>query len=132
MPVFTRTRMNPSDLPPTVREKWPRDLLREGFVPFPKLLLRVLHRLFDGSAEIDEIAALLASVDYRRPNLLRKPTLDYLAFHAGMPLSDFKAALSRLQEKGWLELGLEPKDGTVDITANGLSAHALNAAEENA
>lgn len=115
-----------------MRAKWPDDLLSEGFVPFPKRILRVLRLLFEGVEEIEEIAVLLAVIDYKRPNQMRQPTMATLAYNAGLPLGDFKDALSRLKHRGWVAIDFEPKNETVEIGVKGFCAAAreLARAEE--
>ena len=117
-PPFQPQRLNPTQMPGTVRIKWPDDLLLEGFVPFPKRLLRSLPRLFPRSPEVDELALLLASVDYKRRNVSRQPSMEYLAFLSGLDLARADAALQRLKEKGYATALVG--DGEVQIELDGL------------
>ena len=104
MENFTRQYVSSAKLPPQVVEKWSASVLAEGFVPFPKKLLRCLHRLFPGAEAAKELAVLLAVVDFKRPNLTRLPSLAYLAFIAGLDEQEFKAVLNRLKEKGFVRI----------------------------
>ncbi len=96
--------MDASRLPRTVLEKWSEPVLAEGFVPFPKRLLRTMSQFFAGSQAIEELAVVLAIVDFKRPNVTRLPSLSYLAFLAGLDESEFKQALTRLNEKGLIRV----------------------------
>jgi len=113
--VFERQQISAASLPPRLKEKWSASVLSEGFVPFPKKLLRCMHTLFSGPAAITELAALLAIVDYRRPNLTRNPSKRFLAFLAGLPEDRFDAALAGLEGKGYITVG-----GTADNLEIGL------------
>jgi len=77
-----------------------------------------MHRIFDGSEAVKELAAVLAVVDFKRPNLTRKPSLAYLAFLAGLEETEFDAALRRLESKGFLQIsGTQDR---MDISLTGL------------
>lgn len=108
MESFERQLVDVSKIRAEVQIKWlhsdePRNasVLGEGFVPFPKKMLRCLHKLFPGSEEMKELSALLAVVDYRRLNLRNNPSAEYLAFLAGLDQAEFTAALQRLERKGY-------------------------------
>src|ERR1043166_1949779 len=116
---FRRQVIDSEKLPGSVVEKWGAPVLREGFVPFPKKLVRSMARLFGGSDAIKELAAVLAVVDFKRPNLTRAPSLAYLAFLAGMEEDDLMAALKRLEVKGYVQLEGDPEEGMV-ISLDGL------------
>jgi hypothetical protein len=130
MAMHQRQLFEPEQFPPNVRAKWAGELLREGFVPFPKMLLRILYRIFADSEEVDQLAAILAVVDYRRPNLLRSPSVDFLAFTAGIPIKRFNEVLSDLKKKRWIKIDFEPVDHTVDISTEGFEATVLKAVRE--
>lgn len=105
MQEFQRQQVDPAKLPPQAVQKWSAAILEEGFVPFPKKLLRCMHRIFDGSkGSMQELAVLLAIVDFRRPNQTRLPSLEYLAFVAGLKVAEFEAALDRLEGKGFVKV----------------------------
>jgi hypothetical protein len=127
---FTRPQLDPFRLKANILAKWPAEMLGEGFVPLPKRLLRMLGRLFEGSREIDELVVLLAAVDYKRENYDRRPTVEYLAFVAGLPIKRFREALSRLKKKGWIEIDVEPVDDTMDIAVAGLNREVLSMLRE--
>jgi len=101
---FQRQRIDPNNLPRQVVEKWSSSVLEEGFVPFPKKLVRCLHKLFADEPTMQELAALLAVVDFKRPNLSRSPSTAYLAFLSGLDESEFKEALTRLEQKGFVSV----------------------------
>src|SRR5450432_3538717 len=89
--------------------KWSPSVLAEGFVPFPKKLLRSLRELFEGETALADLAAVLAVIDFKRPNPTRKPSLEYLGFLAGLTESEFRDALRRLETLGYLTIqGDEP------------------------
>jgi hypothetical protein len=102
--VFERMKMDVSRLQFMVINKWSPGVLDEGYVPFPKKLLRCLPRLFSGPDCAEELAVILAVVDFKRPNQARLPSLAFLAFLAGLDEKRFEAALNRLQEKSYLQI----------------------------
>jgi hypothetical protein len=51
---------------------------------------------------VGENSALLAVIDFMRPNLFRNPSLDYLAFSAGLSEDEFRTSLNRLCDNGLL------------------------------
>lgn len=126
--TFTPQSIDPESFKDHVRAKWPDELLREGFVPFPKMLLRALPQLFQDSADVEELAVVLALADYRRRNMRSLPTIEYLAFIAGMPQEIYRAALDRLKAKKWVEeaAASEHVDG-INATSDGLARAALDA-----
>jgi hypothetical protein len=101
MENFRRQRI--ADFPARLLEKWPPGVLEEGFVPFPKRLLRSAHRIFIGPDAMKELSAVLAIVDFKRPNLTRHPSRDFLAFLAGLPRGEFDKALAQLEAKGLIK-----------------------------
>jgi hypothetical protein len=105
-------------MPQSLVEKWSPATLDEGFVPFPKKLLRAMHRLFIGVDSTKDIAALLAIVDFRRPNVTRRPSLAYLAFVSGLDEEQFRAALNRLEALGYIRVGGDFEG--LDISLSGL------------
>ena len=118
MEEFQRQRIDTARLPQQVVEKWSLGVLSEGFVPFPKKLVRSLHRIFPGVDSMKELSVLLAVVDYKRPNLSRPPSLAYLAFLAGLTEDEFTVALDRLVSKGHVQLAGD--DNAMEITLNGI------------
>lgn len=107
MPKFARQVFKPDSMPEAARAKWSDSVLTEGFVPFPKKLIRCLHGLFPGTEQIKELSALLAVIDFKRAAQIRNPTADYLAFIAGLSESDFLAALERLAEKDYIRFSAD-------------------------
>jgi hypothetical protein len=113
---FFRQRLDPEALPPVIKAKWSPDLLTEGFVPFPKRVLRGLTAIFrDGKTGIERLAVILAVVDYKRPNLRRPANVDYLAFIAGIDAKRFKEVLSGLERDGWVSVRATNGDIHVDL-----------------
>ena len=86
-----------------VSSKWGRALLDEGFVPFPKRLLRCAPRLFRGELRMSELCCVLAIADFQRPQLLRKPSLSHLANVAGLTERRFRRCIQSLASRGLLE-----------------------------
>ncbi len=73
-----------------------------------------MSQFLAGPQAVEELAVVLAIVDFRRPNVTRLPSLSYLAFVAGLDEPEFKEALTRLQQKGLIRVQgtLEGLDGT--------------------
>lgn len=115
-------------MPPVLRAKWDDEVLNEGFVPFPKRLLRAIPHLFPENHDVAELAALLAVVDYRRPNLRNLPSTRYLAFVAGLGPKQFKRILTNLEAKNWIET--EGSDEEIDVTLSGFFEAIKEAAPE--
>ena len=115
-PDFERRKVQ--NLPPAVVYKWSEDVLDEGFIPFPKRLLRCLPRLFSQQGCIGDLQVILAIVDYARPNLSRPPSYDYLAFNAGMTVPIFKDHVQEMEKRGWI--AASGPDDAVTITIDGL------------
>lgn len=80
--------------------KWAEPVLDEGYIPFPKRLIRSAARIFHGEYAIEQLLVVLALVDYLRPNLKRSPSIGYLAFHAGMDSDRFQERLRELKTAG--------------------------------
>lgn len=72
-------------------------------MPFPKRVIRALSQLYPNDTSIEELLVILAAADFRRPNLKQRPSVDFLAFTAGLSSERFAAALGRLIGKGWVE-----------------------------
>lgn len=107
--MLQRQKIEPNRLPEVLVAKWGSAVLCEGFTPLPKRLLRCLPLVFRGQHALEHLAVILAVVDYRRPNLQRPPSVDFLAFIAGMPPKRLKKRLGELKTKGWITM-----DGTDD------------------
>jgi len=106
------------NIPTQALEKWSFGALSEGFVPFPKKLLRCLHRLYPDVEAMKDIAALLAIVDFKRAQQPRAPSPDYLAFIAGLERSEFETALQRLENKGYVKVTRNAD--SIDVALGGL------------
>ncbi len=118
MERFRRQSIDPASLPQHVVEKWSYSVLNEGFVPFPKKLVRCLCRLFSDTDSLKELAVLLAIVDFKRPNLTRLPSQAYLSFLAGLTEDEFTETLGHLQRKGYVHIEGDPDN--LNISLNGL------------
>ena len=115
MDDFEFRRQRVINVPETVAVKWSREVVNEGFVPFPKRLLRCVTSLLDGEDPLGELAVLLAIVDYRRPGLTRGPSLAFLAFVANMPVEKFRERLHRLEGKSLITVAGTDDDLKVDL-----------------
>lgn len=114
---FERQRVSAKALPGVVVTKWNEAVLEEGFVPFPKRLLRCMNQIFKGKDAIERLMVVLAIADYRRPNLTRGPSREFLAFVSDLSLERLNAMLDGLSKDGLisvtdvgtdeLEVGLE-------------------------
>jgi hypothetical protein len=123
--AFTPQRIDPESFKDHIRAKWGDEVLTEGFVPFPKTLLRALPRLFAGSEVVEELGVVLALADYRRRNMRTLPSIEYLAFVAGMPTKAFRAALGRLKAKQWAEE--DEDDEATNATSKGFERAVVEA-----
>jgi len=95
---------NPFGYSAAVSFKWQsKKILDSGFVPFPKRLMRCASRVFRGPLRLSELVAVLAIVDFRRPQLARKPSLDHLARLAGLTDGRFRSCLRSLKERKLVE-----------------------------
>jgi len=99
----------------TVAAKWSANILDEGYVPVPKRLIRCLPKIFAGDGASEQLAVVLAIVDYRRPKLVRQPSLGYLAFVAGMDVSRFAEVLQDLETAGLLKVGGDERALTISL-----------------
>lgn len=113
--AFERQRLHPATLSAILKEKWPEDLLLEGYVPLPKRVLRALPTLFPDDKAIEELVVVLSYIDYRRPAVSRKPSLEFLAFNAGLTPKQFTAAIRRLEKKGHVSRSGDDERVTLDL-----------------
>ncbi len=102
-------------------EKWPSRVLEEGFTPFPKRLTRCLGRVICAPLGMDHLAVVLAIVDFRRANLKRNASVDYLAFKAGLSESRFEACLDDLSQRRLIHFATD-QDGGLVVNLDGLAA----------
>jgi len=100
--MLRRQSVDRERLPEATVAKWGAELLSEGFTPLPKRLLRCLSCFFRGENALEELAVIMAVADYRRPNLERPPSVEFLAFIAGMTPERFKKRLDDLEKRGWI------------------------------
>jgi hypothetical protein len=112
-PTFERRKVD--NVPPIITYKWSAAVVDEGYIPFPKRLLRCLSHLL---IDLRDLQVILAIVDYSRPNLSRPPSYDYLAFNAGMTVPEFKQRVQHLVQRGWLTVS--GSDEAVRITMENL------------
>jgi hypothetical protein len=101
---FARQTVDLARIPSHVLHKWSGPVLNEGFVPFPKRLLRCLSRIFDGPDATKELAVVLAVVDFNRERLIRLPSLAFLSFLAGLPEDEVRSILERLKQKSFIQV----------------------------
>ena len=97
-------KIDPERIPGVVAEKWNKPVLDEGYVPFPKRLIRCLGKVFEGPTAVEQLAVVLAIVDYRRPNLMRPPSIEYLALISGLSVERFEERLKELVEQKLIEV----------------------------
>jgi hypothetical protein len=91
---------NPISYSDIVSFKWGKPLLDVGFVPLPKRLMRCLTEVFKGKLRMSELSAVLAIVDFQRPQVSRLPSLLHLANMAGLSESRFRRCLHSLASRG--------------------------------
>lgn len=89
---------------PVLTAKWSEPVLDEGYIAYPKRLLRAAPKIFHGEHAIEALTVALALVDYMRPDLNRPPSLGFLAFTAGMEIERFQERLNELAEAGLVKL----------------------------
>lgn len=123
MTKFQRRKID--NVPPLVQYKWSSKVTEEGFVPFPKRLLRCLSQIFGAGATIEHLQVVLAVVDYNRPNLLHPPSLGYLAFTAGLEEGVFRQRLKELESAGLVEVQDYGGD-VLMVTIKGLLGQVVN------
>jgi len=108
--LFKRQKVD--KIPEAAIAKWSAAVVEEGFIPFPKRLLRVLSAIFS-SQEIKLLQAVLAIVDFRRAKQAFPPSRDYLAFIAGLPSEEFSQLLAELKSRGLVEIAMESDEWVV-------------------
>jgi hypothetical protein len=119
MSTFFPQEIDTGKLPDDVISKWSKSALCEGFVPFPKKLLRGVTKIFDQRDGVAKLAVILAVVDFKRAKLTRNPSADYLAFIAGMDVDDFRKHLKDLNTQSLVKVS-EDQDGRLDVKIDGL------------
>jgi len=119
--IFSRQKINPETLPRAVIAKWGADALVEGFVPVPKRLLRCMNDIFSGPDAIERLMVVMAIADYRRPNLTRGPSREFLAFLCGLSVDRVTYILDELKNDGLVAIEEKNVD-ELDISIGGLLA----------
>lgn len=112
-------RQQVTQIPDAALAKWGSEALREGFVPFPKKLLRCLAEIMNDPA-YQKLQVILAMVDYLRPELRNPPSLDYLAFIAGLEPEIFRERMNQLVNEGLIDV--TGREETLMIGIPGLKA----------
>jgi hypothetical protein len=107
----------------TVSFKWSEPLLSDGFVPFPKRLMRCAPKVFTGKLRMSELSVMLAIVDYQRPLVSRKPSLPYLARAAGVTERRFRRCLRALNSRGLLDWS--GSENAMDFNYDGLKRRIM-------
>lgn len=123
MAQFKRPYVSKDKLPTAVLAKWGFEVLGEGFVPFPKKLIRALPSLFKENG-IEKLQVVLAIIDFIRDDQKSNPSKEYLAFVAGMPVERFSQVLGELKAEELLEV--VGSDDAMIASPNGLKAAILN------
>lgn len=131
--TIPRQKIDTTRLPEQVTHKWSADLLAEGFVPLPKMFLRTMS-IVVGDLGMDAVQAVLSIIDFDRPNLRQQPSMEYLAFNAGLPIDRFKECLKALIDAGYAErVDDSSMDEWVHVSLKGLKdAIAIAAAKQDA
>lgn len=111
---FTRQRV-PIDRMGSALDKWPVRMLEEGYLPFPKRLMRSFHRIFVGPLGMDHFATMLAAADFKRRNLSRLPNVEFLAFTAGLEPDRLEQCLYDIHQVGVVSVQFveDPRYGRV-------------------
>jgi hypothetical protein len=91
-----------SALKPVLTVKWSEPVLDEGYVAYPKRLVRAAPRIFRGEHAMEQLAVALALVDYIRPDNSRPPSVGFLAFTAGLDAERFQERLRELADLGFV------------------------------
>lgn len=99
---FERQSIDPKKITPLLRHKWSPKVLEEGFIPFPKRLLRCAGGIFKGDHRLGQLRVVLAIVDYARPDVETRPTMRYLQFATGMTKARILECLDELEAAGLL------------------------------
>jgi len=119
---FYRPEFESSYFPASIQAKWPGVLLEEGFVPFPKKVLRCIHQILEGKDALELLCVILAIADFKRaPHRgakMRAPSAKYLAFIAGLPEEKFISLLKKLEDKKLVQV--RTVQGRLDISLEGL------------
>jgi hypothetical protein len=85
---------------PVLTVKWSEPVLDEGYIAFPKRLLRAARKIFRGEHATEQLVVALALADYIRPDNSRPPSVGFLAFTAGLDVERFQERLRELADAG--------------------------------
>jgi hypothetical protein len=125
---FERKKIPAGSISPILAAKWGEDVLDEGYVAFPKRLLRCLTSVFDGKTRLSELQVALAIADYLRPDVTRGPSVEYLAHLAGVQPLKVKRVLRVLKKKGLVDY--DGPDDRLQISNEGLQRQILKLTDE--
>lgn len=118
MTDLKRQKLPTNSIPSSLTVKWPIQLLEEGYVPFPKTLVRCLHLLFMGPTAATDIAVVLVITDTFYLKRTRLPTPIFLSFLAGLSVEATMASLERLKALGYARV--KASEEGLDIDLRGL------------
>jgi hypothetical protein len=127
--MFEHQKLPRGSITSRIASKWGEQVLDEGYVVFPKRLMRCLPAIFGATKGIKELQVALAIADFLRPNLGRGPSLEFLSFSTGLDVSELKQLLTGLKAKGLINY-----KGTEDelaINNEGLRERILDETREN-
>jgi hypothetical protein len=93
-------RKVPGTMKPVLTVKWSEPVLDEGYIAFPKRLLRAAPKIFRGEHALEQLSVVLALVDYIRPDSTRPPSIGFLSFTAGIDAERFQERLRELSDAG--------------------------------
>lgn len=127
--ALERRKLDPNRLTPVLTEKWSAELLSEGFTPMPKRLLRCMTELLPNKNGLELLTVILAVVDYKRPNLNRLPSVEYLAHIAGMSVERFDRVLDELAKKRWITK--KGSEDAIEIDIEPFEKHVLKMTNED-
>ena len=98
--AFFRQKLNVEQFPASIRAKWCLPLLDEGYVPFPKRLVRCLDNVLPQPLGLPHLRVILAVEDFKRDGQMRLPSIQFLAHLAGRKEKEFGARLKDLKKEG--------------------------------
>lgn len=90
-----------------------------------------MPQIFTGENGVEELAVVLAIIDYRRPNLTREPSLEFLAFIAGMDQELFEKRLGELETRKLLKVGGNKNEMNIDLSGLLKKIDALTSTTED-
>jgi len=128
VPEYHRQNVDSYRLPENIRVKWPLGVLKEGFVPLPKTLIRTLGKILSGSDALDQFAVLMAVIDQKRPKAPATPTLQYLAFLTDLSPERTQSLLEQLRAIKLIHYADGPGGLSIDTTGlyQAVAEHAFS------